>query len=360
MNLDLKKLSKKISLILFISFVGIIMLFGFFTYKSMQPINSKDTEYSEFTVEKGWGLNKTLEELDKKGFINYSIFLKIYVKLNDFNEVKAGTYELSKSMNFDFIINTLTKGNSIDNKQILVKFIEGKRFVDYAKVISDNFDYTQDEIIAYAANKEYLARLVSKYWFIDESILNDDLYYPLEGYLFPDTYYFKENSTIEEIFAVMLDELGSKLSPYENDIKASDNSVHSLLTLASMVELEALSEEDRGNVAGVFYNRLNKQISLGSDVTTYYAAKKELFSSLTMSDLNDCNKYNTRGLCVPGLPVGPICSPSLSSVKAAINPTENDYLFFVADKNNKAYFAKTQYEHEQVIRNLKNNGLWPE
>ena len=128
--------------------------------------------------------------------------------------------------------------------------------------------------------------------------------------------------------------------------------------MASIVELEGVNSADRVNVAGVFYNRLNSGMSLGSDVTTYYAVKKDFSTDLTVSELNSCNGYNTRGTCVKGLPVGPICNAGLSSISAAIEPEENDYYYFVADKNKKTYFSKDGVEHAETVARLKSEGLW--
>ena len=134
--------------------------------------------------------------------------------------------------------------------------------------------------------------------------------------------------------------------------------IHQILTLASLVEQEAVTKEDRALVAGVFYNRLKINMSLGSDVTTYYAAKKTLKESLTKEELTDCNGYNTRCLTMKGLPVGPIANPSLTSIEAALNPTQNDYYYFVADTSKKVYFNKTINEHNQTIAKLKKEGKW--
>ena len=105
-------------------------------------------------------------------------------------------------------------------------------------------------------------------------------------------------------------------------------------------------------------HRLNNNWSLGSDVTTYYAARKNLSETLTQSDLNDCNGYNTRCTSMRGLPVGPIDNPSLSAIEAALNPTENSYYYFVADTDKKVYFTRTANEHEQIIAKLKEQGKW--
>ena len=152
------------------------------------------------------------------------------------------------------------------------------------------------------------------------------------------------------------------LNNYRDEIENSNYSVHEILTMASIVELEGAASNDRAGVAGVFYNRLKIGESLGSDVTTYYAVKKDFSSDLTNSDLYNCNNgYNTRGNCNRGkLPVGPICSASVDSILATIKPSKHDYLFFVADKNKKTYFTKTNAEHEAKVSELKANGLWNE
>ena len=133
---------------------------------------------------------------------------------------------------------------------------------------------------------------------------------------------------------------------------------HQILTLASIVELEAVSDSDRALVAGVLYNRLNDNWSLGCDATTYYAAKKSMTERLTQSDLTACNGYNTRCTSMTGLPVGPIDNPSISSIKAALNPTESDYYYFVADTDKKVYFTKNATEHDRIISKLRDEGKW--
>ena len=152
----------------------------------------------------------------------------------------------------------------------------------------------------------------------------------------------------------------NKLNIYKKEIENSTYSVHELLTLASMIVLEATTESDRQGVASVFYNRLKSKMSLGSDVTTYYAAKVDMGErDLYKSELNDYNAYNTRHPNMAGkLPVGPICNPSLTSIKATLYPTISSNYYFVADKNKKVYFTKNSKEHNNVIAQLKKDGLW--
>ncbi len=348
-----KKLIIIISLSILIVLVASALLFLY----SVSPVDSKSSETISFKVEKGWGKNKIIEELKNKDLIRNVFITKLILKLDD-KELYAGTYKLSKDMSTNEILKAISDQKNIENEAISLTFVEGKRLSSYIDLISENFNLDKDEITKKLSDKEYLDKLIEKYWFLTDEIYNDKIYFPLEGYFFPDTYYFKKNSTIEDIVSVFLDTMGKRLEDYKDILKSSDMSVHEYLTLASIVEQEGVNSDDRGKVAGVFYNRLEINMSLGSDVTTYYAVGKTFKDKLTQNDLDSCNGYNTRGSCVKGLPVGPICSPSLSSLAAVINPDDNDYLYFLADKDKNTYFMKTYSEHQSVKAKLIQEGKW--
>ena len=227
-----------------------------------------------------------------------------------------------------------------------------------ALVIAENTDNTYDDVLNLLKDENYLNEVINNYWFISEDIKNKDIYYALEGYLFPDTYQIDKTWKVKEIFKIMLDRMEKELNLYKETIQNSSYSVHELLTLASIIELEAGTSTERSGVAGVFYNRLKDGWTLGSDVTTYYAAQKSFKEDLTKSELNECNAYNTRGTCFAGLPVGPISNPGSESIKGVINPTSHSYYYFVADKNGKTYFNTNSYGHATTIAELKGNGLW--
>ena len=173
----------------------------------------------------------------------------------------------------------------LETEVIQVTFIEGKRLTDYAKVIENKFGYKADDVISYADSDEFVDKMISTYDFITEDIKQDGIYHPLEGYLFADTYDFKKNATIDEILNKMIYTMGKKLEVYKDDINVSKFSVHELLTLASIVELEGANSEDRAGVAGVFYNRIEAGWPLGSDATTYYAVNKDFTKDLTNNNL---------------------------------------------------------------------------
>lgn len=347
-----------ISLGVIIAVIAIIIAVGCSKYNNaIGPVsNSKDAIEVEITKNDTYS---TLgSKLKENGLINDELMYKIYIKLNKPNNLQIGKYTLNPSMSLKEIIAVLEKGSNYDPNAINITFREGLNMRQIADIISKNTNITTDDVYNKLKNTEYLKNLIDKYWFLTDDILNTDLYYSLEGYLFPDTYQISKNSTIEEIFEVMLDKMSSILEPYKDTIKNSEYSVHQIITLASIIELEAGNSGERDLVAGVFYNRIEDGWTLGSDVTTYYAARKTFKEDLTQDELNDCNKYNTRGTCFTGLPVGPISNPGKQSIEGAINPERSDYYYFVADKNGNTYFNTTAAGHASTIAELKSKDLW--
>lgn len=358
----MKREDGKIGIIILIFLLLIVLAVGgvFIWYKSSLGAVQENSEKVTLIIEDGTGVSGIAQKLEQNGLIQNATTFKIYCRLNHRTKMQAGKYELDKNMTVEQIISELEKGNIVD-ESVTITFIEGKNMRWIAKTIAQNTENTEDDVYKLLSDDEYIDSLIDTYWFITDDIKDDEIYYSLEGYLYPDTYTFENKDvSVKTIFKTMLDVMESQISPYKEEIRDSKYNVHELLSLASVVELEALNEQDRAQVAGVFYNRLNRGMALQSDVTTYYAVQADMGErDLTNSDLNTNNAYNTRASNMGGkLPVGPICCVSISSIKAVIEPEDSDYLFFVADKNGKVYYAKTNSDHEKIIAELKEKGLW--
>ena len=351
-----KKLGKIFGIIFGVAIVAALAFVGVFFY-NISPVSSQNDTDIKITIKQGWSKNAVIHELEANDLIKSEFFAKLYLKINPSGDFLAGSYYLNKTMSLNDILRVITSGDSLDNEQTTVLLVEGKRLADYAAQLGETFEFSADDFMNKVNDKEYVKTLINKYWFLTDKVLDENIYYPLEGYLFADTYSFKKKSTVEEVVTIMLNGMKNKLEALGLNEK-SDVNIHELLTLASMVENEAKSKEDRGLVAGVFKNRLNAGINLGSDVTTYYATKKAFQQSLTQAELDDCNAYNTRCKTKVGLPIGPICTPSYMAIEAALNPTASDNFYFVADKNGKTYFAKTEAGHIDNINKIKSQGLW--
>lgn len=347
--------------IIVILVVAIIVVCGGYRY-SISPVNKNSKEVI-FEVKPNSTYLTIAEDLKQNNLIRSVNFYKVYIKIFKPNNLQAGTYVLNENMGVEGIIEFLSKGSTYNPDTISITFQEGINMRKIAKIIATNTNNTEQDVYNLLSDSDYLNELINKYWFIDSDIKKTGIYYSLEGYLFPDTYeYMNKDVSVKEIFAKMLDKMDLVLSKYKTNLENSDYSIHEILTLASIIELEASNSSDRNGVAGVFYNRLKSNWSLGSDVTTYYAVKIDVSErDLYQSEIDSVNDYNTRPQAMAGkLPIGPICIPSENSIDAAIKPTNHEYYFFVADKNKKTYFTKTYPEHESIIKKLIQEGLWYE
>ncbi len=329
-------------------------------FVSISHINKNDTEI-EITIPLGSGTSKIAEILKENKLIRNKMAFKIYVKINKVSNFQAGTYYLKQNMNVKEITEMLQTGIMHDPNQLSITYIEGKNMRWLAKKLEETTNNTQEDVMKTLEDENYINSLIDKYWFLTDEIKQDEIYYSLEGYLFPDTYAIKNKDvTVEEIFEKMLDKMESVLEQYKDEIEESKYSVHEILTIASIIETESMSSDGRKDVASVIYNRLNMGMAIQSDVTTYYAVKVDMGErDLYQKELDTYNAYNTRGPNMEGkLPIGPVASVSKSSIEAALEPTNTDYLFFVADKNGKLYFTKTASEHNRIINDLRAEGLW--
>lgn len=352
---------KKKLVIIVCSILGAILLFSLLFYNIGLSAVSKESNEVEFVIEEGSTYSGVINKLKNENLIKNELCFRLYIKLNNKNRLEAGTYKLNKNMNVKEIVSVFDKGNTYNPDVINITFKEGKHMRSIASTIASNTNNKEEDVFKLLKDKTYLNELINDYWFIDDSILNDNIYYSLEGYLFPNTYEFmNKDVSVKEIFKTMLDETNNQLFPYKKTMEDSNYSIHELLTLASIVELEGKANSDRAGIAGVFYNRLNSGWALGSDVTTYYAAKVDMSErDLYAYEINDNNYYNTRSNYLAGkLPIGPICNPSLHSIKAVLYPTDNNHYYFVADKNGKTYFTNTYSEHISKRDELIEAGLW--
>ena len=321
------------------------------------PVDKSNSNAVEVVIPNGTGVSGIAKILKEKDLIRNEFVFVITVKTKRGSYLQASTYQLSKDMSMEEIIDALISGNKYNPDAITITFKEGERITDYADEIADATHHTQSEVLAMMNDRTYLEELKTKYWFLTDSIFQEGIYYPLEGYLAPDTYQFEnKNVTVNTIVEKMLDEMESELEPYKDRIS---NNVHYYMTMASMVELEGTNTDNRKMIAGIFENRLAANMNLGSDVTTYYALQYPMTSDLTTAQFATINPYNTRASNMGGkMPIGPICNPSLSSLEASIEPVDNTYLYFVADKNGNIFYTNTLAEHEAMVQEIKDKGDW--
>lgn len=347
-------------LIIILLVIVFLVMTAILTYASFISPVSNNKSLKEISIQTGTSSREIGKLLHENKLIKNQNFFVIYLKINNITDLKAGTYELSESMPLKEIIDTIRKGNSFNENEISITFKEGINFREIANVIASNTNNSYDDVLNTLTDKDYLNSLIDDYWFLTDEILNSNIYYPLEGYLFPDTYKFKDKDvTIHEIFKKLLDQMSLILEEHKEKIEKSEFTVHELLTLASIAEKEVVgitsNNLDRKNVISVFINRINKKISLGSDVTTRYAIKLDESRPLTKSEYNSSSLYNTRNINNLGLPPGPIATISKASILASIEPSETNYIYFISNiKTNETFFFEKSGDFERKKQELKN------
>lgn len=339
------KKAKKIIISIVIALVVLIGLSVCFYLYSLTPVgDSEDTV--TFVVNSGDSKTQIVANLKEANLIKNKYSALVYILLSGSSNIQAGNYELNRGMSTKEIITALANGDIVDSQKesVRITFKEGLTLEDCLELLAENTDLEYDTIIEEINDTEYLNTLIADYWFLTDEILDSDIYYGLEGYLYPETYDFYIDTTLDSAIRKMLNVTDARLSEVKDEIDSSDYSVHEILTMASIVEKEAVYEDDRAYVAQVIYKRLELNWNLGMDVTTYYGVGKDMSEVLMAVDLSDENPYNTRVATFKGLPVGPICNPSISSINAVLNPADTDYTYFFADVTTGKIYFTNDYE----------------
>lgn len=308
---------------------------------------SRNTDVVEFEIKKGDTYLTITNILKEDNLIKSTLFYKIYIKMFNPTQIQVGKYELSESMSVSQIISVFSKGSNYNPDTVIFTIPEGKRMDEVASIISDKTSYTKGDLLSVWNSSSFIDEVITKYWFVKEDVKKSGIRYSLEGYFFPDTYQIvNKEADIKSIAYKMLDKMDEVLSNYKDKIEASSYSVHQILTMASIIEYEAILDDDRPIIASVFYNRLDSGMKLQSCATVGYAID-EWKLTYSSADLDTDSPYNT--YYYKGLPIGPGNMPGLKSIEAAINPSKTDYMYFLANvcdhNNKKTYFSKTYEEH---------------
>lgn len=288
--------------------------------KFIKPVDPEDDTLITVEVPMGTSINGIAEILYENNLIRNTAAFKLMVDLsNKSNKMQAGKYELSKSMTIQEIINELMTGQ-VSVSTVLVTIREGDDIRTIASRLVDeyNMNFTEEQFIAEARRVE---KYMDDYPFlrnIPEERRESE--FPMEGYLFPDTYYFYADSTPERIIRTMLGEFDAKFTQEMRDLADEQGmTMDEVVTLASIIQNEAKTEEF-SKVSAVFHNRLKIGMNLESCATINYVIEDREVNqiTLTIEDTKIDSQYNTYKN--PGLPLGPISSPGLDALNAALNP----------------------------------------
>ncbi|KKQ29820.1 MAG: hypothetical protein US48_C0006G0004 [Candidatus Levybacteria bacterium GW2011_GWA2_37_36] len=302
----------------------IIVFFGSFLWwkNGLFPVNSTSKESVIFVIQKGSGLKEIASKLEIAGLIKNRVIFFLYARLGKFEEkIQAGDFRLSPSMTAQEIAQNLTHG-TLD---IWTTIPEGKRATEIAEILEKNMPTYQDS------------------W---KNILVQN-----EGYLFPDTYLIPKDADIGMIVKQMRETFDQKFLTIDtNNSKLTKSQI---TILASLIEREAITNAEKPIIAGILLNRLRQEIALQVDSTIQYAKgknaiNKKWWEPVTLEEYKSVvSRYNT--YLVTGLPPGPISNPGLEALRAAANPTDTNYFYYLHDKNRQIRYAKTLQEHNANI-----------
>ena len=356
--------------------LGVTGFVGYnYVNSALKPMDASSTEYVTVEIPAGSSTKQIGEILEKKGLIKNAQVFNLYSKFRSYGNYQSGYYNLQKSMDLDTIAKQLQEGGT-DTPQppVLGKITipEGYTLEQIAETVTVNAaatgnkntktPFSKEEFLNKAQDEDFIAKMVAKYPQLLATLPSKDsgVRYRLEGYLFPATYEYGKETTVDELIDQMLAAMNTNLSQYYSTLESKNLTVNDVLTLASLVEKEGSTDQDRKDIASVFYNRLNQAMPLQSNIALLYAQGK-LGQKTTLKedaeiDTNLDSPYNVYKK--QGLMPGPVDSPSLSAIEATINPSKTEYLYFVANVETGAvYFANTYEEHAKNVEEHVNSKL---
>lgn len=349
--------------------------FGFFWVKSsLEPINTEATKTIQVEIPEGSSTKEIANILFENDLIKNATVFNYYSKIKSYNNYQSGFYNLSQSMSVDDLAKALQESGTPTAQEEpagKVLIVEGYTLTQIANSVTlnaktddktDKTPFTSEEFLATVTNQEFIDRMVATYpnLFASLPAADSGVIYRLEGYLFPAVYDYYDDATIEDLVEQMISTTDARLQPYYEAIANKNLTVNEVLTLASLVEKEGSTDEDRRNIASVFFNRLNAEMPLQSNIAILYAQGKlgeeTTLAEDTNIDTSIESPYNIYWRA--GLMPGPVDSPSLSAIEAVLNENATDYYYFVADvTTGTVYFANTIEEHDQNVATYVNAHL---
>jgi len=310
--------------------VAVLLIAGFLAWQGVYySVDPSSDETVTFLVRRGQDAKDIADSLERAGLIRYSHVFKWYVSfVNKSDTLKAGEYELSPSMTLPEIVDKIASGDMIEKR---ITIIEGWNLIDIGEYLEEEEIATLEQLLE-LDNKEK----EDNYFGISDK--PDGL--GIEGYLFPDTYELSPEDRLEDIIRKMLDNFDSRV------VSSLDAITFEIVTMASLIEKEVITLEDKKIVSGILWKRIEAGMLLQVDSTITYLTDRNS-TEILKEELDIDSPYNTYKY--KGLPLGPICNPGLESIEAAVYPTESEYWFYLSTSEGETIFSETLKEHNIAI-----------
>ncbi|WP_247644756.1 endolytic transglycosylase MltG [Streptococcus sp. NLN76] len=369
-----KKIVGIVTLILLVCLIA-TGIFGYtYVQSALGPIDKDSTEYVQVEIPIGSSNREIGRILEDAGLIESGQVFNFYTQFRNHTDFQSGYYNLQKNMDVEEIIERLKEGGTespVAPSLGKITIPEGYTLEQIADVVTLNAAskdgkeksiFSKEEFMAKVQDDAFIEAEKAKYPTLLSSLPSKEsgVKYRLEGYLFPATYDYNEGDTVENLIDQMIAAMDANLAQFYGTISEQQKSVNDILTLASLVEKEGATDEDRKNIASAFNNRLSQQMPLQSNIAILYAMGK-LGQKTTLAedagiDTNIDSPFNIYKN--QGLMPGPVDSPGMAAIRATIEPNKTDYLYFVADVDTgTVYYANNIEEHNQNVEEHVNSKL---
>ena len=316
-------------------------IWGVWNYLINQPASLKGEEVV-FEIEPGSAFVTIAKNLQSKGLIKNAGMFRIYSRITrQDSKVKTGEYLLNTNMRPSDILVIISSGKSIERK---ITISEGLNIFEIAELFEAGGLCSKSLFLEKVKNKELIKKLLG------EEVNS------LEGYLYPETYSYTKYTLADDLIEMMVKSALIKFKDIEDQAAVVGFKRHQVFTLASIVEKETGAPEERPLISSVFHNRLRKNMLLQTDPTIIYGKAikyGKLEISITKEDIHAPTEYNT--YVVKGLPPGPIANPGIEALKAAVNPAQSDYLFFVSKNDGTHTFTQEYKDHQKAVKDFQQN-----
>ena len=343
------KSRKSLFPIVILTIVMLALIVGLARFYREYTRDTREGETVTVEIPEGTGTRQVASLLKEKGLIRNELafYLKLYQTGNQ-GKLRYGSYDLNTGMSLDDLIGVLVKGARED--ELVLTIPEGYSVEQIAARLEEKGIMTEEEFC------QAVKDAASGYDFGGALPKEDTVYFQLQGYLFPDTYYLEEDTTPEQLVSTLLEEFEGKFD--EKCLERARQlgmTVNEVLTRASLVEKETDLPEEFATIAGVINNRLKQNMRLQFDSTVVYGMTDGQYGvdRVLYSHLEDDSAYNTYK--IPGLPPGPICNPGMEAIMSVLYPEEHNYLFFMMDtqKNDGSnLFFETYDEHKAAYSTM--------
>lgn len=340
----MKKFLKALAIILILILIsgvgGYFYLMSWYR-DSLEALAPGNSDTLTFIINPGQNAATIGSRLKEMEIIKNDMVFRYYSRVNNYDSrIKAGEYELSPSMTIRELMEKFITGDVVRRTRRFT-IPEGYEIKQMARYFELRDIITQDDFFKALEN-------FPKPEYVKE---NSNIIFPWEGFLFPDTYEINEGASSETIIGLMHGKFqqvfNKELMDRANELGMD---IHSVITLASIIEREGVKREELPIISSVFHNRLKKRMLLQSCATVQYIME-ERREILLIKDTQIDNPYNTYKYI--GLPPGPIAAPGKDAIIAALYPAQTDYLYFVAKKDGSHIFSKTLAEHNRAIRLIR-------